>query len=321
MKSFETVWEIIKDKHIDPSFNGLNWLDVYNRYEPQVREARNDAEYYLLINKMLFELEISHIGVVPPDDLEQIEPILSAEGSIGIDARMMAENAVITSVTPDSPGDRAGLRRGYIIKRIDGIDIKEIIDLKHIDDIEPQNADKDTSGPKLLIPPYNERNRIKMTTGAVLQKIHGPPDTVVSIEYLDENGDLALKRIVRAKRKGEMQFDDVLPPFFVEFESKRFENDIGYARFNAFMPPVHDRFKDTIASMQDTTALIIDLRGNHGGFFHVRKAMAENLVKNRVLLWRYQERDETYEAYLEPAEKSYDRPVVVLVDHLSVSFA
>jgi pimeloyl-ACP methyl ester carboxylesterase len=45
-----------------------------------------------------------------------------------------------------------------------------------------------------------------------------------------------------------MKFDDELPPFFVEFESKFLENNIGYVRFNAFMPPVHNRFKDTIKS-------------------------------------------------------------------------
>jgi len=162
MKSFETVWQKINDKHIDPTFGGLNWLEVHDRYKPLVKEARNEEEYYLLINKMLFELDISHIGVVPPDDLGRIEPILSAKGSIGIDVRMMAENAVVTSVKPDSIGDQAGLRPGYIIKSIDGIDIEKITDLKHIDDIEFQNVDKETFNSKILIPPYNERNRDKM---------------------------------------------------------------------------------------------------------------------------------------------------------------
>jgi carboxyl-terminal processing protease len=73
--------------------------------------------------------------------------------------------------------------------------------------------------------------------------------------------------------------------------------------------------------MQDTTALIIDIRGNHGGFFHVRKEMAETLVKDRVLFWRYQERDKTQDVYLEPVDNGYDRAVVVMVDHLSVSSA
>ena len=322
MKSFEAVWQTINEKHIDPTFNGLDWSEVHDRYKSQIPATQNEEEYYLLINKMLFELNVSHIGVVPPDDLGQIDPILSAEGSIGIDVRMIEDNAVITSVKSGSIGDQAGLRSGYIIKTINGINIEKITDLKQINEIKVQDIEEKRSiFPKILIPPYNERNRKRNITGAILEKIYGPPDTLVSIEYVDEKGDSYLKKIVRAQRKGKMQFDDALPPFFVEFESKLLENNIGYVRFNAFMPPVHNKFKDTIKSMQDTTALIIDIRGNHGGFFDVRKAVSETLVKDRVLFWRYQGRDKTWEAYLEPADSVYEGPVVVMVDHLSVSSA
>jgi len=329
MESFETVWQTINEKHIDPNFNGLDWNEVHDRYQPQIATAKtqiatakNEEEFYLIVNKMLFELNISHIAVVPPDDLGQIDPILSAEGSIGIDVRMIEDNAVITSVKSGSVGDQAGLQSGYIIKSINGIDIEKITDLKYIDDIKLQDIEQKKSVDwNILIPPYNERNRKKNITGAILEKIYGPSDTSVSIEYVDEKGDSYLKKIVRAQRKGKMQFDDALPPFFVEFESKLLENNIGYVRFNAFMPPVHNKFKDTIKSMQDTTALIIDIRGNHGGFFDVRKAVAETLVKDRVLFWSYQGRDKTREVYLEPADSVYEGPVVVMVDHLSVSSA
>ena len=118
MQSFETVWQTINEKHFDPTFGGLEWSEVHDRYQPQITAAQNEEEYYLLINKMLFELNLSHIGVVPPDDLGQIDPILSAEGSIGIDVRMIENNAVITSAKSDSPGARAGLRAGYILSRV-----------------------------------------------------------------------------------------------------------------------------------------------------------------------------------------------------------
>jgi carboxyl-terminal processing protease len=320
MQSFETVWQTINDKYFDPNFGGLDWSEVHDRYQPQITAAQNDGEYYLLINKMLFELNVSHIFVVPPDDLSQLAPILAAEGSIGIDVRMLDNDAVITSVKSDSPGFQAGLRSGYIIKSINGIDIEKITDIKYIDDIKLQDIEQKKSVDwNILVPPYNERNRKKNITGAILEKIYGPPNTLVSIEYVDEKGDSFLKKIVRAQRKGKMKFYDEFPPFFVEFESKLLENNIGYVRFNAFMPPVHIKFKDTIKSMQDTTALIIDIRGNHGGFFDVRKAIAEALVKDRVLFWRYKVRDKTRDIFLEPTNNVYKRPVAVIVDYMCVS--
>ncbi len=161
MKSFETVWQTINEKHIDPTFNGLDWSEVHDQYKSHISATQNEEEYYLLINKMLFELNISHIGVVPPDDLGQIDPILSAEGSIGIDVRMIEDNAVITSVKSGSVGDQAGLRSGYIIKSIDGIDFEKMTGLIHIDDIKVQDIEKRKrlKGPKILTPPYNESNR------------------------------------------------------------------------------------------------------------------------------------------------------------------
>jgi len=104
MESFETVWQTINEKHIDPNFNGLDWSEVHDRYQPQIAAAKNEEEFYLLVNKMLFELNISHTAVVPQDELGQIDPILSAEGNIGIDVRMIEDNAVITSVKSGSVG-------------------------------------------------------------------------------------------------------------------------------------------------------------------------------------------------------------------------
>ena len=222
---------------------------------------------------------------------------------------MIEDNAVITSVKSDSPGKQAGLRPGYIIKSIDGINIEKITDLKHINDIEYQDVDKETLNSKILMPPYNERNRNRMITIAILGKIYGLPDTIVSIEYMDEKGNSHLEKIVRAKRKGKMIFDDAMPPFFVEFESKSLNSNIGYIRFNAFMSPVNHKFRSTIESMQDTSALIID----------IRKAMAETLVKDRILFWRYKGRDKTRDAFLEPTDNVYEGPVAVIVDHMCVS--
>jgi carboxyl-terminal processing protease len=303
LSSFEAAWQTVNDTFFDPTFGGLDWVAVHDRYRPLIGAAENDYAFYGLLNEMLFELNVSHIAVVPPEDLQQIDPILSAEGSVGTTVRLVDGSAVITSVEPGSPGAKAGLRPGYVIQSIDGTSIEQI--------------GEETE----LIPPLHDRNQRKRVTSAILGRLYGPPGTSISIVYLDEQGETHTESIVRADRGDRVVLDDSLPPFFVDFEAKRLDGDIGYIRFNAFIPPVDTAFPEAIESMSDTAGLIIDLRGNHGGLFFVRKALAEKLVGEPTLFWRYERRDGTRDVYLEPAEDVYEDPVVVLIDALSISSA
>ena len=66
---FETVWQTVNDRYFDPSFGGLDWAEVHDRYKPLIAAAESDEEFYKLLNQMLFELNVSHVGAVPPDDL------------------------------------------------------------------------------------------------------------------------------------------------------------------------------------------------------------------------------------------------------------
>ncbi len=48
MQSFETVWQTINEKHFDPTFSGLDWSEVHDRYQSQIKAAQSEEEYYLL---------------------------------------------------------------------------------------------------------------------------------------------------------------------------------------------------------------------------------------------------------------------------------
>lgn len=300
---FETVWQTINDQYFDPTFGGVDWQTVHERYRPLIAAAQEDETFYELVNKMLFELNVSHVAVVPPDQKEQIDTVLSADGSIGIEIRLLGGEVVVTSVHPGSPGAQAGLRPGFVVQRIDGKTVQQIMN------------------ETLQIPPFNERNRRKRVTGSTLSRLYGPAGETVSIAYLDGEGTPHEQRIARAPREGRVDLDPTLPPFFVEFEARQLEGNIGYIRFNAFVPPVRERFPEALASLRDTRGLIVDLRGNHGGFFEVRKALAEQLNGERVLFWSYGGRDSIREVYLEPATDAYTRPLVVLIDVMSLSSA
>jgi C-terminal peptidase prc len=303
LEVFEIVWQTINDRYYDPTFGGLDWRATGDRYRPLIAAVYDDESAYGTINKMLFELNVSHIGVIPPDEKEQLEPVLAAEGSVGIDVRLLDGEAVIASVRPGSPGAQAGLRPGLIVERVNGKTVEE-----WADEVWP-------------IPPLHERNERKRLTAKLQEQLYGPLDTTVDLVYLDPDGEAHELALQRAQREGKVILGDEFPPFYVEFESRWLDEEIGYIRLNAFLPTVDSRFTEALASLRDARGLIIDLRGNHGGVFPVRKGMAEQLVQEQTLFWSYKERDSVREVYLEPAGNAYGGPLVVIIDVMSASSA
>ncbi|MFC2023779.1 S41 family peptidase [Chloroflexota bacterium] len=300
--SFEMAWKVVNDKHFDPTFGGIDWQESRARYRRQVVFASH-ADYYRLVNEMLWELNVSHLAIVPRDYWAIAEPTAIAEGSTGIDVRLFDGEAVVASVEPGSPADREGLRPGYVILSIDGITTAQI-------------ASEAELG---MDPPYNERHRVEAITSDILGRIYGPSDTGVTIVYLDEQGTQHETSIERRQRPGATATLPGFPRNYFEFESERLDGGIGYVRFNWFHAALARELTEALSSMRDAPGLIIDLRGNPGGMRDAAIAGAEQLVGGRIKCSTLWERDGKRDIVLDPAYNSYDGPVVVLIDTMSKS--
>jgi carboxyl-terminal processing protease len=300
--SFEIAWGVVNATYFDPTFGGVDWRQMHDRCQRQMMFA-SDSNYYRLINDMLWELDVSHLAVVPPGYWPLAEPTVLAEGSTGIDVRLLDGEVVITSVEPGSPTDAAGLRPGLVIQSIDGSTIEQIAREAELN----------------MEPPDNERHRIEAITSDTLGRIYGPPDTDVTIVYLDEKGKQLQKSIERRSRPRKTATAPGFPPNYFEFESKRLDDGIGYIHFNWFHASLAQKLPRAIASMHDAPGLIIDLRGNPGGKRDAAIAGAEQLVGERTKCSTLRTRDGNRDIVLDPTYNSYEGPVVVLIDVMSKS--
>ncbi len=304
LNDFEVVWQTVNEQYFDPTCGGLDWRGVHARYQPRIAAAESDEEFYRLINEMLWELKVSHAAVIPPGHWGLVYPTLFAEGSIGTDIRMLDGSVMITSVAPGSSSAKAGLRPGFVIQSVDGIPIGQIT-AKRLAHLEP---------------PYNARMQRTGITSEILSRIYGSPETDVSIGYVDAHGQTHETSIVRTSRENKSESTHpILPPMFLEFESKRFDNGIGYIRFNSFHQALAKDISSAIRLLHNTPGLIIDVRGNCGGDSRVGTALAEQLVKKRTVFWRAKARDRTVDVCLDPAESVYEGPIAVLMDVMSQS--
>ncbi len=300
LNTFETIWKKVNEIYFDPAFGGLNWKNVYERCRPQIATARNDEEFYLLINMMLWELKVSHANLVPPGTFALYEPLVFAEGSPGIDVRLLDGKAVITSVKTGSPAHQAGLSPGYMIQAIDDVPVEQII----------REAESRPS------PPSNSRAQIARATKAVLGRIYGAPGTEVSFAYTDEEGEKKEQKIARVKRPGAAVGPRGMFFFALEFEARRLDSGIGYIRLNTLQPQYASQISKAVQSMADLRGIIFDLRGNSGGEI---ERMPDLFLTERALLYLRKTREGETKVFFDPADNVYKGPLVLLVDALSGS--
>jgi C-terminal processing protease CtpA/Prc len=300
---FEAVWNTVDGTFYDPDFGGLDWEAVHDAYEPLIAAAEDDETLYQLLNQMLWELNVSHTGVGPTDMWPSIEPVAWAEGEIGVDVRLLDGRAVITRVEIGSPAEGAGLRPGFVIQSIDGVSVEGIL----------------ADAQEHLTPPYNGQGQVDGLTRRMLGRIYGDPETCVKLAYLDEKDILheaCIERIGRQRRAPMAGMP--LPPAYLEFESWRLDNGIGYMRFNTFHPDLIPDMVAAIAALQDAPGMIIDLRGNPGGDGGTGRRLAAQFLDGNASFGSLKTRTGTVEWNV-LGESVYAGPVVTLIDALSYS--
>lgn len=62
LKAFDEIWETTNSHFYSPLFNGIDWRALKEPYRKRVGLAKNDGEFYLVINEMLSKLRSSHVG-------------------------------------------------------------------------------------------------------------------------------------------------------------------------------------------------------------------------------------------------------------------
>jgi len=303
-QTFDIVWRTVKDKHFDPALGGVDWDKVREQYEPQVAEVKNDAELYGLLQKMLGELHQSHFNIMPPEAVISDETAEPPNGGVGLDLRMIDGLAVISSVEPDSPAGKAGLRPGLVIKQVNE---------RTVEQLAAPFAKTELS----------DVMRTLRITRRVIKEIGGEPGSSVKLTYLNDKNQPRTITITRAKLKGELSPRlGNFPPQYTEFESKRIARGsgyVGYIRFNIFTTPISEKARTAIREFQDAEGIVFDLRGNPGGVAGIATGIANQLSDKRGLLGTMKMRRGEVKFAIFPQNNSYTGPVAILIDGLSAS--
>ena len=300
-ETFDIVWRTVKEKHFDPTLGGLDWDKVREQYAPRAAAAKSNNEFYDVLRQMLGELHQSHFNIIPPEAIAEDDSREPKGGGIGIDLRLVEGQPTITRVEPGSKAASAGLRPGFIIKKVEDATADQIVN---------------------LFAKSNESQALRTLriTRAFLGRINGAPETTVRITFLDERDQPREVTIVRERLKGEMSERlGNFPPQYTEFEAKRLADGAGYIRFNVFVMSLMMRIKAGIRGMSGAPGIIIDLRGNPGGVGGMAPGIAGVLEKEETSLGTMHMRSGHTNFVAFPQANAYLGPVVILTDGGSAS--
>ncbi|MBR3132787.1 MAG: S41 family peptidase [Clostridia bacterium] len=229
-------------------------------------------------------------------ELDSLETSLSDYSGIGCyvgKLKTTDETIIIGFVKENSPAERAGIKEGDIIVKIDG------------EDVDGMKLEKVTS-------------KMKGTEGTNVNVTIKRDGNVIEIPIVRERIKLyeISHKVINSNNSGVSGSDT---------SSKDDENilngDIGYIDFDSFTEGSYDEFKAAYEDIEKKGAkkLIIDLRNNTGGYVTSALKIADLIIPEGETLLVTEDKDGKRQETKAEKSPEIDIPIVVIVNNNSAS--
>jgi carboxyl-terminal processing protease len=297
---FEKVWKEVDEHYYDPEFGGVKWQEVHQRYLPLVKAAKDDKDFYSIVDRMTAELHDAHTRFSSP---EQWENHKKHQGvSVGFRAGYVEGKVVVLDVYPNSNAEHAGVEPGMIVTALDG---------------KPMEARLAEAEPNVLPSSTDRVTKLRILSNVFAGSI----DTPFAASLERANGSSLEVKYARQTLSMEPRVT-----------SAKLSSGFGYIRFDEFHPSLVGNFKKAVEDLHTTPGLILDLRRNHGGVGATLEAMAAIFFNSKTLFERRMSRkqvsaserdghrtEETQAFVGKNGAQIYSGPVVILVSEYSAS--
>ena len=328
LQAFEQVWTTIRDRHWDPTYNGVDWQAVRDELRPRAEAARSEAEVQAILQDMVSRLGQTHFAILPrtvytrmtdvddrgrPDgatggaagaalDAEGDDET-GADGVTGLRVRARGAGAIVVRVDPGSPAAGLGVRPGWSVLRVGGTDVDELA--------------------RDLARSYGESTLLPATIALTVEGLlSGPAGTDVDVVLEDGAGAKRPLSLPRHAPSGRPASIGHLPTMYIDFEARTLDDSVGYIRFDAFLDPpwIMASFADAVRRFTDAPGIVLDLRGNPGGIGAMAMGIGGWFVdRPNQHLGTMRTRDTELNFVLNPRAGAYGGPLAVLVDSCSMS--
>jgi tricorn protease len=231
---FRQAWNYYHDNFADAAFNGVDWIGVRNAYLPRVAGTRTPDELRRVLSCMLGELNASHVGIYSPANSSR-----ATTGHLGVrfDRAEFETNGRLkfSEVFPLGPAAVAGIKVGEYLTAIDD-----------------QPVDGRTNVDQRLDLKIGRRVSLKVAAGSSrLLKLLARDVPLLPVDAASEKA-LMYKAWVESRRA----YVDKISGGRLGFVHIADMTEAALARLNT----------DLDSDTQQKDGIIVDIRGNTGGF-------------------------------------------------------
>ncbi|MFZ4721910.1 MAG: S41 family peptidase [Phycisphaerales bacterium] len=318
--SFEAAWSTIEKGDPDPAHGGVDWRAVHDRFAPSAEACTTRESLRAVLQQMLSTLGRSHFGILSDqesDRLADAPDATAADGTCGLDLRLIESQAIVTGVQDGSPAASAGVRRGWRVTLVD-------------DEPPIDPAWGDETGNPLKRYAHN---------ASIRALDHGAAGVATRWSFVDAAGAPRAISIARESLPGQRTKLGLLPEFSVTCTDRLLTTDelralgapedlrIGVIAFNVWMPVLAAELDAAVDRLRDSDGIVLDLRGNPGGVGAMAMGVAGHFSNEPDSLGTMRTRDTTLEFRINPRRSTADGrevepfagPLAILVDPLSAS--
>jgi len=239
-------WRVMRDRFYDANMHGRNWVAIRDQYLPLLDHVGTYEDAYDLANKMIGELNASHVGVSGPPSRPQESGYTSRY--LGVELEPAGNRYRISHIYRDGPADHEwlGLSVGDFVLAIDG-----------------QEVQAGDNYWRILNHALNEYVPVRVARTA-----GGQDARMVRIKTVTSITDIRYEEWVARNRE------------FVEQESG---GRIAYVHIRSMNQPSLERFEEEINRYWDAEGIVVDIRFNGGG--NIDQQLLDILERRPYQFW------------------------------------
>lgn len=291
------------------NFNNNSVLFSSNSKEAKIKKLINYINYDYVdevdtdelldgaITEMLSKLD-PHSVYISKEDLQQVTENMQGKFvGIGVSFLMYNDSIAVNTVIKGGPSERAGLKAGDRIIYADNDTLFGESMLKKAGVLDIEEGTMIGS---------------RKISAAILASLKGEQGTNVNVSVYRRSSDEVLMFPIT---RGEVALQSVTAHYMIT-------PTLGYIKVERFARTTYDEFKTFLEELtsKGMTSLVLDLRGNPGGFMDIANSIVDEFLEDgKLIVFTKNKRGEVDESFATNSGSFENGDVYVLIDQNSAS--